>query len=297
MADVRSAEGVRAGNLVGALQGHIHTTTRPKSGYAHVHLDEWPPLNGHDPRTDRRERTAATTTNFNERPAAPAPTCRFCAAPLRHTFVDLGMSPLCESYVPAERVNAMEPFYPLHAQGLRELPARAARGVRHAGRGHLQRVRVLLVVLRLVGRARAQLRRDGGRALRARPRAASSWRSRATTATCCSTSSSAASRRSASSRPPTSPRSRRSTGSRRSCGSSAASWRRSLVAEGRRADLLAANNVMAHVPDLNDFVGGFEIAARARRRGRRSRCRTCCGSSRTTSSTRSTTSTSSTSRS
>ena len=31
------------------------------------------------------------------------PSCRFCAAPLRHTFVDLGMSPLCESYVPAER--------------------------------------------------------------------------------------------------------------------------------------------------------------------------------------------------
>ena len=30
-----------------------------------------------------------------------------------------------------------------------------------------------------------------------------------------------------------------------------------LVAEGRRADLLAANNVMAHVPDLNDFVGGM----------------------------------------
>jgi SAM-dependent methyltransferase len=38
----------------------------------------------------------------------------FCGAPLRHTFVDLGMSPLCESYVPAEKLNAMEPFYPLH---------------------------------------------------------------------------------------------------------------------------------------------------------------------------------------
>jgi hypothetical protein len=32
-----------------------------------------------------------------------------------------------------------------------------------------------------------------------------------------------------------------------------------LVAEGKRADLIAANNVMAHVPDLNDFVAGFEI--------------------------------------
>jgi SAM-dependent methyltransferase len=40
--------------------------------------------------------------------------CRFCDAALKHTFVDLGMSPLCESYVSAERKNQMEPFYPLH---------------------------------------------------------------------------------------------------------------------------------------------------------------------------------------
>jgi len=41
--------------------------------------------------------------------------CIFCAAPLKHTFVDLGMSPLCESFVPADQINQMEPFYPLHA--------------------------------------------------------------------------------------------------------------------------------------------------------------------------------------
>jgi len=34
--------------------------------------------------------------------------------PLRHTFVDLGMSPLCESYLSADQLNQMEPFYPLH---------------------------------------------------------------------------------------------------------------------------------------------------------------------------------------
>jgi len=34
---------------------------------------------------------------------------------------------------------------------------------------------------------------------------------------------------------------------------------RRLVAEGRAADLTAANNVLAHVPDINDFVGGFAI--------------------------------------
>src|SRR5882762_47086 len=40
--------------------------------------------------------------------------CRFCGAKLEHTFVDLGMSPLCESYLSADHLNQMEPFYPLH---------------------------------------------------------------------------------------------------------------------------------------------------------------------------------------
>ncbi len=39
----------------------------------------------------------------------------FCGTKLQHTFVDLGMSPLCESYVTREQLNKMEPFYPLHA--------------------------------------------------------------------------------------------------------------------------------------------------------------------------------------
>ncbi|MEX2156219.1 MAG: class I SAM-dependent methyltransferase [Gemmatimonadales bacterium] len=46
--------------------------------------------------------------------ARGTPVCRSCAAPLVHTFVDLGMSPLSESFLPAERLNQMEPFYPLH---------------------------------------------------------------------------------------------------------------------------------------------------------------------------------------
>jgi SAM-dependent methyltransferase len=40
--------------------------------------------------------------------------CRFCKTPLEDTVVDLGMSPLCESYLPAEKLDSMEPFYPLH---------------------------------------------------------------------------------------------------------------------------------------------------------------------------------------
>ncbi|MCW2930529.1 MAG: SAM-dependent methyltransferase [Actinomycetia bacterium] len=40
--------------------------------------------------------------------------CRLCGATMTRTFVDLGMSPLCESYVPAGRLDAPEVFYPLH---------------------------------------------------------------------------------------------------------------------------------------------------------------------------------------
>ena len=42
-------------------------------------------------------------------------TCRFCGAPLTHSVVDLGAQPPCESIVSAERFNAAEAIYPLHA--------------------------------------------------------------------------------------------------------------------------------------------------------------------------------------
>jgi SAM-dependent methyltransferase len=41
-----------------------------------------------------------------------SPGCRFCGGAL-HDFVDLGMSPLCESFLAADELDAMEPFYPL----------------------------------------------------------------------------------------------------------------------------------------------------------------------------------------
>ncbi len=44
-----------------------------------------------------------------------AATCRFCSAPLEHVFADLGMSPLANSYLTIEQSNQMEPFYPLRA--------------------------------------------------------------------------------------------------------------------------------------------------------------------------------------
>jgi len=40
--------------------------------------------------------------------------CRLCGADLNRSFVDLGMSPLCESYIPAASLDDPETFYPLH---------------------------------------------------------------------------------------------------------------------------------------------------------------------------------------
>lgn len=42
--------------------------------------------------------------------------CRFCGALVEHTFADLGMSPLSNAYLDAEQLGCMERFYPLHAR-------------------------------------------------------------------------------------------------------------------------------------------------------------------------------------
>jgi hypothetical protein len=55
------------------------------------------------------------TANRTKR-ISTAARCRFCKAPLEQTFVDLGMSPLCESYLTIDQLNRMEPFYPLHVK-------------------------------------------------------------------------------------------------------------------------------------------------------------------------------------
>jgi hypothetical protein len=41
--------------------------------------------------------------------------CRLCGGELEHTFVDLGMSPLCESFRTPSQLDTMEPYFPLHA--------------------------------------------------------------------------------------------------------------------------------------------------------------------------------------
>jgi SAM-dependent methyltransferase len=41
--------------------------------------------------------------------------CRYCRAPLSRTFADLGVSPVANAFLSQAQLNKMEPFYPLHA--------------------------------------------------------------------------------------------------------------------------------------------------------------------------------------
>ncbi len=185
------------------------------------------------------------------------PACRFCSAPLRHTFVDLGMSPLCESYVPAERLGAMEPFYPLHVRiceqcllvQLEEFVAPdeifteyayfssySDSWVTHA-REYVESVverfgldgrSQVIEVASNDGYLLQHVLERGIPALGVEPAAnvAEAARERGIETVVEFFGRELASR---------------------------------LVREGRQADLLVANNVFAHVPDLNDFTAGMKL--------------------------------------
>jgi len=69
-----------------------------------------------DTKTNAAVGSKSPNTTCETAPEKGLPRCRFCDAPLQQTVVDLGMSPLCESYVSAAQINQMEPFYPLHVR-------------------------------------------------------------------------------------------------------------------------------------------------------------------------------------
>src|SRR5260370_34455301 len=57
---------------------------------------------------------ATTMVAKNEmQKAGTRASCRFCGCELEHIFVDLGTSPLVQSFLSAEQLSQMEPFYPL----------------------------------------------------------------------------------------------------------------------------------------------------------------------------------------
>jgi SAM-dependent methyltransferase len=59
-------------------------------------------------------KSTGTMSTTNDAHAKPGSKCRFCGATLVDTFVDLGMSPLCQTHIEPHQLNHMEPFYPLH---------------------------------------------------------------------------------------------------------------------------------------------------------------------------------------
>jgi len=58
--------------------------------------------------------TAAASSESGREHQGGAQKCRFCGANLERTFVDLGMSPLCETYPSAADLRSGEMYYPLH---------------------------------------------------------------------------------------------------------------------------------------------------------------------------------------
>ncbi|RYJ01391.1 MAG: class I SAM-dependent methyltransferase [Acetobacteraceae bacterium] len=183
------------------------------------------------------------------------PPCRGCGAPLGRTLVDLGLSPLSNSYVPPARMRQGEVFHPLHAlvcdqchlvqleafeapaaifsdyayfssvssTWLAHAEAYAAAMTRRFGLGPASRV---VEVASNDGYLLQYFVRAGIPVLGVEPAAnvAAVARGRGVPTEVAFFGQATAAR---------------------------------LLAEGGPADLMVANNVLAHVPDLHDFLAGF----------------------------------------
>jgi SAM-dependent methyltransferase len=184
--------------------------------------------------------------------------CRFCAAPLSRTVVDLGTSPPSNNYLRADQLDDMEAHFPLHvficdACKLVQLPAFhrpaeifsdhyayfssystswLAHAERYAGmateRFRLGRQSLVVEVASNDGYLLRFFHEAGVPVLGIEPAANVAEAAKAVGV-------------------PTLVR---------FFGVELAS---ELVAEGRQADLIVGNNVLAHVPDLNDFVAGLKL--------------------------------------
>ncbi len=188
---------------------------------------------------------------------SPGPPCRLCGVPLRHTFVDLGKSPLCESFLSAAELDGVEPFYPLHvricescllAQLEAYVPgeeifkdyayfsAYSDSWVEHARvytetmieRFGLDSSSLVLELASNDGYLLQHFVQRGIPALGVDPAENVAEAARA-------------------------------RGVETIVDFFGSRLAQELVADGRRADLVAANNVLAQVPALNDFVAGIEI--------------------------------------
>lgn len=189
--------------------------------------------------------------------AAPRHRCRFCDAPLSRVFVDLGMSPLCESFLSPEQLDRPETFYPLRVYVcdrclLVQLPQYVSAAdifseyayfssysdswLRHARRFSERMIerfgltadRQVIEIASNDGYLLQNFVRRGIPALGIEPAAN-------------------VARAAIDKGVPTLVR------------FFGAETARELRDMGQQADLLVANNVLAHVPELNDFVAGVKL--------------------------------------
>ena len=187
-----------------------------------------------------------------------APACRFCGQALSRTFVDLGMSPLANSYPGPEDLDRPETFYPLHAylcdgcllvqlpevqapeaifteyayfasyseSWLRHAEAYATMAIGRFGLGPTSRV---IEIASNDGYLLQYFQRAGVPVLGIEPA-----------------------------------KNVAAAGEAKGIPTRVRFFGRALAEElaasGERADLLVGNNVLAHVPALNDFVAGLKIA-------------------------------------
>jgi len=188
--------------------------------------------------------------------------CRFCGSTLQHTFVDLGMSPLSNAYLRFEQLNQMEPFYPLHARvcdqcflvqleqfehpekifgdyayysSYSESWLSHAHGYaeRAIERFHLHTESLVVEVASNDGYLLQYFQQKGIPVLGVEPA-----RNVAEAA--------------------------RKKGIRTVSKFFGLDTARELQAGGQQADLIVANNVLAHVPDIRDFVAGLKLALKPR---------------------------------
>jgi SAM-dependent methyltransferase len=189
----------------------------------------------------------------------PTGHCRFCNAKLSVTFADLGMSPPSNSYLSADQLNKVERYYPLHAWVCSEcrlvqleqfetpeqifsdyayFSSYSQSWLDHAKKyvqmmckrfGYNEKSHVVEVASN-DGYLLQYFKKKGVKVLGIEPAA--------------NVAAVALEKRQIPSRV-------------EFFGKKCA---KELVADGIRPDLLLGNNVLAHVPDINDFVAGIKIA-------------------------------------
>lgn len=188
-------------------------------------------------------------------------TCRFCATPLQHIFVDLGMSPLSNRFLTAAELNKGESFYPLLTwvcskcllvqleefeapehifQDYVYFSSYSTSWLEHAGRyvdmiTERQGLHDTSLVIELASNDGYLLQY-----FQARKIPALGIEPAANVAVVA-----------------------RQKGIETIAEFFGVRLATQLVKDGRKADLLLGNNVLAHVPDLNDFVAGMKLVLKA----------------------------------